>query len=81
MVITLQFEIYQNCDSVLKIQLSTSSLSPLNLLEKQMCKTTFVSLRIHAECRKIRTRKNSVFGHLSRNVQKSDQEKVISAFA
>ena len=26
-----------------------------------------VSLRIHSECRKIRTRKNSVFGHFSRS--------------
>ena len=27
----------------------------------------FVSLRIKSECEKIRTRKNSVFGHISRN--------------
>ena len=29
-----------------------------------------VSLRINFECGKVRTRKNSVFGHFSRNVKK-----------
>ena len=32
-----------------------------------------VSLRIESECRKIRTRKNSVYGHFSRSVWSTEQ--------
>ena len=41
----------------------------------------FVNLRIQSEYGKIRTRKNSVFGHFSRSVKNINSVKVLTLFA